>query len=77
MLTPLSTREPQIHEESRFWFYEVLMLRNAIRLAIKSLDRKTALEFKKREKKQDTLMENVRSGMSCKVKFKLTEAGIL
>lgn len=65
MLTPLGRKEP--------WFYDVLMSRNAIRLAIKSLDRKEALKFKKGKKKknQDCPIENVSRGMSCKVKFKL------
>lgn len=50
MATPPSTRDPQIHEESRPSFYDVLMLRNAIRPAIKSLDRKEALKFRKKKK---------------------------
>lgn len=63
---PLGRKEP--------WFYDVLMSRNAIRLAIKSLDRKEALKFrkgKKKKKSQDRPIENVSRGMSCKVKFKL------
>lgn len=43
------------------------MSRNAIHLAIKSLDRKEALEFRK---EQNALIENESGGMSSKVKLK-------
>lgn len=54
--------------EKNCGFYDVLMSRNAIRAAIKSLDRKEALEFRKgiKKKKKDSLNE---SAMSCKVKL--------
>lgn len=48
--------------EKNCGFYDVLMSRNAIRPAIKSLDRKEALEFRKGIKKKDSLNESANQG---------------